>query len=113
MEKVAVRNKIQDFYRWGAALGIFWGLVVALLDVLLRSSPIGQYYLSIMTSITTPLYTQVAALTNKSPILLWLGNSLMSLMYVLIGYGVKITGTMLTGCWTFVLQNILQKMTQK
>lgn len=109
VEKVSVRDKVQDLYKWGAALGIFWGLAVALLDILLRSSPIGQHYLNMLTSFTTPIYEQIALFTSKSPILLWLSNTLIALMYVVIGYGVKVTSTAIGGLWTVVFQKISQK----
>ena len=107
--KSTTREKVQDLYKWGTAFGIFWGLAFALLDILLRNSPIGQSYLNVLNSVTTPIYDQITMLTSKSPILLWFINSLMSAIYVLIGYGVKITGSLLTGCWTFILQKITQK----
>jgi Na+/H+ antiporter NhaA len=107
--KATTRDRVQDLYKWGTVFGIFWGLAFALLDMLLRGSPIGQSYLSLVASITTPIYTQLAVFTSKSPLLLWLSNSLFALMYVLIGYGVKITSTALIGCWSFLLQKVTQK----
>lgn len=109
VQEASTRKKIQDLYNWGAALGIFWGLAIAIFDLIMKTSPFKDAYISTITSVTDPVYAQITAMTMNSPLLLWLSNTIMAVMYVLIGYGVKITGTALTGLWSFIVQKITAK----
>lgn len=109
MQKASIRYKIQDLYKKGTALGIFWGLGFAIFDLLMKSSPFGQLYMSFITTVTMPLYEQLTEFTANSPILLWLSNSVMTIIYFLLGYGVKITSSAIAGCWTALLHKVMPK----
>lgn len=109
MQKASIRHKIQDLYKKGTALGIFWGLGFAIFDVLMKMSPFAQPYISFVTTVTGPLYEQLTAFTNNSPLLLWFYNTMMTVIYLFLGYGVKITSSAIFSFWATFLNKLFSK----
>lgn len=109
MQKASIRDKIQDLYKKGTALGIFWGLGFAIFDLLMKMSPFAQPYINFLTTVTVPLYEQLTAFTNNSPLLVWLYNSVMTIIYLLLGYGVKITSSAVFSFWTTYLRKLFSR----
>lgn len=109
MQKASIRHKIQDLYKKGTALGIFWGLGLAIFDVLMKMSPLAQPYISFLTTVTLPLCEQLSAFTNNSPLLLWFYNTIMSVVYLFLGYGAKITSSAIFSFGATFLNKISSK----
>jgi len=102
----SLRCRIQELYKKGTALGIFWGLAFAIFDFLIKISPLAPFYTHFVNTVTTPLYTQWTEFTANSPFLLWFSNSLTTIIYFILGYGVKVTGSALVSCWLCLLNKI-------
>jgi len=80
-----MKETFKGFFKLEAAGGILL-LVAAALAMILKNSPMGEYYEAFLDA---PVQIRIAALNIDKPLLLWINDGLMAVFFFMIGMEVK------------------------